>query len=90
LDSLAIALSGLGINIVYVLWSCSIIIIELFIVHDKIILLIGTWRTTRKISATTRVEWVSLGQVIRKTMERLSYPKGASGECVTAEYMEVL
>jgi hypothetical protein len=90
LDSLAIALPGLGINIVYVLWSCSIIIIELFIVHDKIILLIGTWRTTREISATTRLEWVSLGQVIRKTMEKLPYPKGASGECVTAEYMDVL
>jgi hypothetical protein len=27
---------------------------ELFTVHDKIIKLIGTWRTTRENSATTR------------------------------------
>jgi hypothetical protein len=27
----------------------------LFIVHDKIIMLIGTWRTTQENSATTRV-----------------------------------
>jgi hypothetical protein len=27
----------------------------LFIIHDKIIMLIGTWRTTRENSATTRV-----------------------------------
>ena len=31
-------------------------------------------------SATTRVEWDVLGQVIRKARERLPYPKGASGE----------
>jgi NADH:ubiquinone oxidoreductase subunit 3 (subunit A) len=35
----------------------------LFIVHDKIIVLIGTWRTTWENSATTRVEWDTLGQV---------------------------
>jgi hypothetical protein len=46
----------------------------LIIVHDKIILLIGTWRTTRENSATTRVEWDALGQVIRKARERLPYP----------------
>jgi hypothetical protein len=33
----------------------------LIIVHDKIILLIRTWRTTRKNSATTRVVWDALG-----------------------------
>jgi hypothetical protein len=33
----------------------------LFIVHVKIIMLIGTWRTTRENSATTRVEWDALG-----------------------------
>jgi hypothetical protein len=33
----------------------------LFIVHDKVILLIGTWRNTRKNSATTRVVWDALG-----------------------------
>jgi hypothetical protein len=31
------------------------IICLLFTVHDKIIMLIGTWRTTRENSATTRV-----------------------------------
>jgi hypothetical protein len=37
------------------------IIVGLFIDRDKIILLIGTWRTTRKNSATTWVEWDALG-----------------------------
>jgi hypothetical protein len=46
---------------------CSII------VHDKIILLIGTWRTTRENSATIRVEWDALGQVIMKAREILPY-----------------
>jgi hypothetical protein len=36
------------------------------------------------------VLWDALGQVIRKVRERLPYPKGASGECVAAEYREVL
>jgi hypothetical protein len=51
-------------------------------------MLIGTWRTTRENSATTRVEWDTLGQVIRKTSERSPYLKGASG--ATTEYREVL
>jgi hypothetical protein len=29
-------------------------------VHDKIIMLMGTWRTTRENSATTRVVWDAL------------------------------
>jgi hypothetical protein len=33
-----------------------IIIVGLFIVNDKIILLIRTWRTTQENSATTRVK----------------------------------
>jgi hypothetical protein len=37
----------------------------------------------------TRVEWDTLGQVIRKARERLPYLKGASGEHVAAEYREV-
>jgi hypothetical protein len=41
-------------------------------------------------SATTRVEWDALGQVIRKARERLPYTKGASGECIAGEYREVL
>ena len=53
-------------------------------------MLIGTWRTTRENSATTRVEWDALGHVIRKARERLPYPKGASKECVSVEYREVL
>jgi hypothetical protein len=56
----------------------------LIIVHDKIILLIGTWRTTRENSATTRVEWDALGQVIRKPREGLPYPgRGKRGGVAT-------
>jgi hypothetical protein len=33
----------------------------LFTVHVKIIMLIGTWRTTWENSATTRVVWGTLG-----------------------------
>jgi hypothetical protein len=43
-------------------------------------MLIGIWRTTQENSATTRVEWYTLGQVIMKVRERLPYLKGASGE----------
>jgi hypothetical protein len=62
----------------------------LIIVHDKIILLIGTWRTTRENSATTRVEWNALGQVIRKARERLPYPVRGKRGGITVEYREVL
>jgi hypothetical protein len=65
-------------------------VVVLLIVHDKIIMLIGTWTTTRENSATTRVEWDALGQVIRKARERLPYSKGASGEASLLEYREVL
>jgi hypothetical protein len=62
----------------------------LIIVHDKIILLTGTWRTTRDNSATIRVEWYALGQVIRKARERLPYSvRGKRGGAVV-EYREVL
>jgi hypothetical protein len=37
------------------------IISLLFTVHDKTIMLIGTWRTNRQNSATTKVVWVALG-----------------------------
>jgi hypothetical protein len=37
------------------------IMFYLIIVHDKIIMLIGTWRTAQKNSATTRVECDALG-----------------------------
>jgi hypothetical protein len=33
----------------------------LLIVHDKIIILIGTWSLTSETRATTRVEWDALG-----------------------------
>jgi hypothetical protein len=39
----------------------TFIISLLFTVHDNIIMLIGTWRTTRANSATTRVVWDALG-----------------------------
>jgi hypothetical protein len=48
------------------------------IVHDKIIVLIGTWRTTRKNSATTRVVWDALSWLIRKASWGLPYLKGAT------------
>jgi hypothetical protein len=62
----------------------------LIIVHDKIILLIGTWRTTRENSVTTRVEWDTLGQIIRKVKERLPYPGRGKRGGVAVEYREVL
>jgi hypothetical protein len=89
IGSLAIALPSFEIYIIYESWSCLIttvvclIVNELFIVHDKIIkiiLLIGTWWTTRENNATTRVECDTLGQLIIKTSERLPYSNGASGE----------
>jgi hypothetical protein len=48
-----------------------------FIVHDKIILLIGTWSLTWENSSNTRVEWDVLCWLIRKASEGLSYLKGA-------------
>jgi hypothetical protein len=50
----------LGIEI-YITHVHTFIISLLFTIHDKIILLIGTWRTTRDYSATTRVVWDALG-----------------------------
>jgi hypothetical protein len=52
------------------------------IVHDKIIvglMLLLYMENHSGNSATTRVEWDSLGQVIRKARERLPYPKGQAG-----------
>jgi hypothetical protein len=39
----------------------TFIISLLCIIHDKIIILIGTWRTTRENNASTRVVWDALG-----------------------------
>jgi hypothetical protein len=50
----------LGVEI-YITHVHTFIISLLFTVHDKIIILMGTWRTTRENSATTRVEWDILG-----------------------------
>jgi hypothetical protein len=49
----------------------------LIFVHDKTIVLIGTWSLTWDNSATTRVEWDAIGSLIRKTSGGLPYPKGA-------------
>jgi predicted ferric reductase len=46
---------------IYIIHEHIFIISLLFIVHDKIIMLIGTWRTTREYSAITRVVWDALG-----------------------------
>jgi NADH:ubiquinone oxidoreductase subunit 3 (subunit A) len=50
----------LGIEI-YITHVHTFIVSLLFIVLDKIIMLMGTWRTTRENSATTRVLWDALG-----------------------------
>jgi hypothetical protein len=50
----------LGIEI-YITYVHTSIICLLFTVHDKIIMLMGTWRTTRENSATARVVWDALG-----------------------------
>jgi hypothetical protein len=42
---------------IYITHVHPFVIILLFTVHDKIILFMGTWRTTRENSATTREEW---------------------------------
>jgi hypothetical protein len=62
------------------LWNVKNQNLDKIIVHDKIIVLIGTWSWTWDNSSTTRVEWDTIGQVIRKARERLPYPKGPSGE----------
>jgi hypothetical protein len=49
---------GMEIHIIH---DHTFIISLLFTIHDKIIMLIGTWRTTQKNSATTRVIWDALG-----------------------------
>jgi hypothetical protein len=46
---------------IHIIHDQAFIINFLFTVLDKIILLIGTWRTTRENSATTRVVWDALG-----------------------------
>jgi hypothetical protein len=50
----------LGITI-YITHVHTFIISLLITVHDKIIMLMGTWRTTRENRATTRVVWDALG-----------------------------
>jgi hypothetical protein len=51
---------------IHIIHDHTFIISLLFTVHDKIIMLIGTWRTTRENSAATRVVWDALGWLIRK------------------------
>jgi hypothetical protein len=53
------ALCGLGVKI-NIIHDHAFIINLLFTIHDKIIMLIGTWRMTRENSATTRVVWTPL------------------------------
>jgi hypothetical protein len=75
LGNFAIALPSFGKVMLY--YVHVPILLLLIIVHDKIIMLIGTWRTTRENSATTRVVWDDLGGLIRKASGGLPYPKGA-------------
>jgi hypothetical protein len=46
---------------IYIIHDHTFIIGLLLTVHDKIIMLIGTWRTTRENSAIIRVVWDALG-----------------------------
>jgi hypothetical protein len=50
----------LGMKI-YITHVHTLTISLLFTIRDKIIMLIGTWRTTWENSATTRVVWDALG-----------------------------
>jgi hypothetical protein len=45
---------------IYIIHDHTFIISLFFTVHDKIIMLIRTWRTTQGNSATTRVVWDAL------------------------------
>jgi hypothetical protein len=49
----------LGVKM-HIIHDHAFIINLLFTLHDKIIMLIGTWRTTRENSVTTRVVWDAL------------------------------
>jgi hypothetical protein len=46
---------------IYITHVHTFVISLLFTIHDKIIMLMGTWRTTRENSVTTRVVWDTLG-----------------------------
>jgi hypothetical protein len=50
----------LGIEI-YITHVHTFVISLLFTIHDKIVMLIETWRTTRENCATTREVWDTLG-----------------------------
>jgi hypothetical protein len=50
----------LGIEI-YITHVHTLVISLLSTVHDHIIMLMGTWRTTQENNATTRVVWDALG-----------------------------
>jgi hypothetical protein len=50
----------LGIEI-YITHVHTFVISLLSTIHDKIIMLMGTWRTTRENNATTRVVLYALG-----------------------------
>jgi hypothetical protein len=49
----------LGVKI-HIIHDHAFIKNELFTIHDKIIMLIGTWRTAQENSSTTRVVWDAL------------------------------
>jgi hypothetical protein len=72
----AIALCGFGYRDTHYSWLYFYYQL-LFTIHDKIIMIIGTWRTTRENSATIRVVWDALSWLIRKASGGLPYPKGA-------------
>jgi hypothetical protein len=86
LGSFAIAQPGFGKIILY--YVHVPILLMLIIVHDKIIMLIGTWRTTQENSAITRVEWDTLGRLIRKASGVTLPERGKGGR--GAAYRKVL
>jgi predicted ferric reductase len=56
---------------IYIIHDHTFIISLLFIVHDKIIMFIETWRTTRENSATT--------MAVRRGVSALELPRNYSG-----------
>jgi hypothetical protein len=68
----AIALCRFGCGDIH--YSCAHFYYQFIItIHDENIMLIGTWGTTRKNSATARVVWDALSWLTRKASGRLPY-----------------
>jgi hypothetical protein len=56
----------LGVKIQMIYDHALLLLLNYLNVHDKIMVLTGTWSLTWDNRATTRVEWDTLGWLIRK------------------------